>query len=1117
MNCLRYGLVILIILFFFSCQNKRKKDEQPLFISLDAKSIGIDFENTLIYTEDFNVYLYRSFYNGAGTGLADFNNDGFLDLFFSGNMVDNALYLGDGKFHFTDVTKVSGVGSPNSWSTGVSIIDINQDGWMDIYVCKSGKPDDLNRRNELFINIGVDENGIPIFKESAAEYGIDNLGFSIHAVFFDYDRDGDLDMYLSNNSINPTELIMDARKGMREKKDEGGGAKLYKNNENFFTDVSDDAGIYSSGIGFGLGIAVADVNRDGWPDIYVANDFFEKDYLYLNNQDGTFTESIDLVISELSLGSMGVDIADMNNDGYPEIFVTEMLPEDESRLKTKTVFDTWDTYSLKVKNGYHRQFPRNTFQFNNGEIGNERNVVFSEISRYAGVAATDWSWGVQMVDFDLDGKKEIFVTNGIAKDLLDQDYIDFYSDPNRISSILNEKGAVIKELIDNIPSQPVSNFMFKQDHDLKYLDVASKWGVDQPGFSSGAAYGDIDNDGDLDLVVSNINESPYIYQNTSKNKDNHFVTIALKNVNGATAVGAKATLSVKGTHYYQELFPMRGVMSAVDDRLNFGIGADTSVDSLEIVWPDGSRFLEKNVSVDSFLCYHQGNDNGFQPREETKKGDILFSEVTDKLQVSHSHVENDFVDFDREKLLYQMISNEGPKAAVADVNGDGKDDFFIGGAKDVSGSLYIQTDKGFLPTNIELFEKDKSSEDVKVLFFDVDNDNDFDLLVSSGGYEFSNTSFALIDRLYLNDGLGNFSRSSQLLPNGNPSGTSVIINADFDSDGDQDLFFGGRVVQNAYGVPASSRLMQNDGKGVFSDVTETIAKDLLNVGMVTDAVWIDFDKDDDLDLIIVGEWMPIRVFENGQGKFKEVTQKVGLGESNGFWNTIQKKDLDGDGWEDLIVGNLGENTFFRASLSKPVQMYINDFDQNGRIEQVITRYNGEKSYPFSMKKDLTAQMPHLLKKYLKHSNYKEQTIEDIFSPTELETSFKYEVFENKSVILWNDKGRFILEELPMKAQFSPIYGIYAGDLDHDGNIDLVLGGNQYNAKPQTGIYSASFGTVLKSVGNRKFKVMDISESGLYVNGQVRDIKEIIIRGKEHLIVAVNNERLKIYEINNRKD
>lgn len=1113
MNHIRLTLIMLPIVFTFSCQQMNEEKDESLFISLNAKSIGIDFENSLTYTEDFNVYLYRSFYNGAGTGLADFNNDGFLDLFFSGNMVDNALYLGDGSFNFKDVTAISGVGSPDSWSTGVSIIDINQNGRMDIYVCKSGRPDDQNRRNELFINMGNDENGIPIFKESAAEYGLDNLGYSIHAIFFDYDRDGDLDMYLSNNSIKQTEFIMDANKGLREKVDVGGGDKLFRNDGNYFTDVSKEAGIYSSGIGFGLGIAVGDVNRDGWPDIYVANDFFEKDYLYINNKDGTFTESIDQMVFELSLGSMGVDIADMNNDGYPEIFVTEMLPKDESRLKTKTVFDNWDNYSLKVHNGYHHQFPRNTFQLNRGSVSQKGGVVFSEISRYAGVAATDWSWGVQMVDFDLDGQKEIFITNGIVKDLLDQDYIDFYSDPSRIRSILNEKGSVIKELIDNIPSKPLANFMFKQGTGLKYLDVASEWGMDQLGFSSGAAYGDIDNDGDLDIVVSNINGPPNIYKNTSKNNDNHFISIALKKANGTTAVGANVTVCVQGVQYFQELFPIRGVMSSVDDRLNFGLGSNTIIDSIMVTWPDGTFFSIKDVASNQFVLYKQGNDNSFQGVDQSIINNFIFSDVTDKFQFSHVHVENNFVDFNKDKLLYNMISNEGPKIGVADVNGDGKEDFYIGGAKDSPGILYIQSDDGFFTTNTELFEKDKISEDLRILFVDVDNDNDLDLIVSSGGYEYSNTSFTLLDRLYINDGLGNFSRSSQILPTGNPVSTSVIINADFDLDGHQDLFFGGRVVQNAYGLPAASRLMKNDGKGVFSDVTSIVAKNLLDLGMVTDAVWIDFDKDGDMDLVVVGEWMPIRVFENQKGIFKDVTEKQGLGETSGFWNTIYKKDLDGDGWEDLVVGNMGENTFFNASLAKPVQMFVNDFDGNGSIDQVITRYNGQKSYPFAMKKDLTSQMPYLLKKYLKHGDYKDQTITDIFSEKDLKAALKLEVNQTNSVILWNDDGKFNIQELPMQAQLSPVYGIFAEDFNNDGNIDLILGGNQFNAKPQTGIYAANLGTVLKSIGNREFEVVDIVESGLYERGQIRDIKEITIGKNKFILLSINNESLKIYEIN----
>ena len=1107
------------VLLLVSCQ-ERHNPSGTIFELLDATSTGVTFANTLTYTEDFNTYLYRGFYNGAGTALADFNNDGFLDLFFCGNQVDNVLYLGDGAFHFTDATTSAGVASPNAWSTGVSVVDINQDGWLDIYVCKSGDPADRNRRNELFINRGVDTTGRVTFEESAAAYGINDLGFSVHALFFDYDLDGDLDMYLSNNSINPSEMVIDAESGIREREDAGGGDKLYRNDGDFLTDVSREAGIYSSAIGFGLGTSVADINRDGWPDIYVANDFFEKDYLYLNNQDGTFTESIDRATSELSLGSMGVDVADLNHDGYPEIFVTEMLPDDEERRKTKATFDDWNRYARKERHGYHRQFPRNTLQLNRGAghrdtlpRENAKEVTFSEIGRYAGVAATDWSWGVQLVDFDLDGHRDVFVTNGIAKDLLDQDYIDFYQDPSRVRNILLRKGAVIKELIDNIPSQPLANYLFTHRGDLQFQNVAKAWGLDQPSFSSGAAYGDIDNDGDLDLVVSNIDAPPFIYRNNVSHQEKHFISLDVAHANGTAALGAQVTLTVNGQHDYHELFPGRGAMSTVDDRLLIGVGSATVIDTLKIVWPGGAQRVETNVPVDQFLSYAPPADTAANPvAASTPPTATLLTNQTTEQGLTHRHTENDFVDFNREPLLYHMLSNEGPALAVADVNGDGEEDFFIGGAQGTPGTLYVRERGTFSPRCTAVFAPDSSSEDTAALFFDADNDGDSDLLVGSGSTEFSPTSFALVDRLYLNDGRGHFRKSTQLLPTAKPSATSVIVSADIDGDGDLDLFFGGRSVPGAYGVPPASYLLVNDGQGNFQDVTPQRAAELVNVGMVTDAVWMDYDADGDSDLIVAGEWMPLRVFANQRDHFEEVTEVVGLQNTSGLWNVLAAADIDGDGQEDLIAGNLGENTFFRATTEQPVTMYVNDFDGNGRAEQVITTYRGDTAYPVAPKKALTAQLPYLSKKYLKHTNYQGQTIRDIFSEKERASALIYPVVTTQSTIFWNEDGYFSAAALPPEAQWAPLYAICPQDVDGDGRLELVLGGNQHRAKPQTGMYAGSYGTVVQATKDRKLTTVDPARTGLHVTGQVRDIRPITIRDQAHLLVARSDDTTQLYAI-----
>ncbi|MFS4418004.1 VCBS repeat-containing protein [Maribacter sp. 2307ULW6-5] len=1113
--------LVLLLGFFIgiaSCKEGKKPSAGiTVFEFLDASASGISFNNQLEYTEDFNIYLYKSFYNGAGVGMADFNNDGLQDLFFCGNQVDNRLYLNLGDFKFRDVTETSSVASQGAWSTGVSIVDINADGWMDIYVCKSGKPDSKNRKNELFVHTGkLDASGNPIFEEKANEWGIDDLGFSVNATFFDYDQDGDLDMYLLNNSINPSEVVLDAKKGLREIYDADGGNKLYKNIGNRFVDATKEAGIYGSAIGFGLGASVGDVNRDGWPDLYVANDFFEKDYLYYNNKDGTFREALERSLNEISQGAMGVDIADLTNDGWPEIFVTEMLPNGHERQKTKVLFDGWDSYALRLQNGYHRQFPRNTLQLNQGLKPWDSISTFSEVSRFAGTAATEWSWGVHMLDLDNDAQKEIYVTNGIVKDLLDQDYIDFYNNADQLRKMYQEKGAVIKELVDKMPSSKVSNFLYKNDGNLCFHDLAVDWGLGTPSFSTGAAFGDLDNDGDLDLVVNNLNAPPFLYRNTTKK---NFLNLKLMgDRQNKDAIGSQATIYVNGQIQYQELFPVRGTMSTMDNRLNFGVGNSDQVDSLEIRWPDGGYTVLHDVAANQFLKVGRTKVKITERPSRNVKDDVnvfMLKEVTDaNFGFQFAHQENAYLDLNRDKLRYNSISKEGPKMALADVDGDNVMDVFIGNASGSLGMLYKASKiQGFSSHGDQIFEKDKQAEDAGAVFVDADNDGDQDLLVASGGYEYPSSSFALANRLYLNDGKGNFKKSNQVIPSGKLYDTSVILPADIDNDGDMDLFAGSRTQPLAYGVPAPSFLLQNDGAGNFSDITKSHAQFFGEMGMVTDAAWFDYDNDNDQDLVVVGEWMPIRLFENDEGFFTEKTNEKGLSATNGLWNTLEVADLDNDGYPDLIVGNLGKNTFFKASDETPLTLYVNDFDANGQIDHVLGIYENGKLYPMATKKEMTAQMPYLLKKYLKHSDYADQTIQDIFTPEQLENAIKLIVNQTASMVFWNNQGVFEGVTLPLEAQLSSIYAILPVDLNQDGYQELVLGGNLFTAKPQTGTYDGSCGLVLKVMADRTIKSLSPAQSGFYVKGQIRDIKSVSIGNKELILVARNNDEIKVFEKN----
>ncbi|MFT5884775.1 MAG: hypothetical protein ACI9IP_001232 [Arcticibacterium sp.] len=1090
----RFTILFFVSINFLlvSCNNV---DDSKMFSLLPSSLTGINFKNLIQETPEFNIFTYGYLYNGGGVSIGDINNDGLQDIYFTGSMVGSRLYLNKGDFEFEEIAQEAGVFAEGFWNTGTTMADVNGDGLLDIYVCRSAAKDSYKRKNLLFIN-----NGNLTFTEKAEEYGIADEGYSTQGAFFDYDKDGDLDLYVLNHSLQEFASFKSVNNGLKLRRDPFFEDKLYKNENGKFIEVGQKAGLTSNVLGFGLGISVSDVNNDGWLDIYISNDFNEQDYLYLNNKNGTFTENLENYIGHTSHFSMGSDIADINNDGFTDIMTLDMWPEGNTRQKMVSGPDNYDKYLMLVKNGFYEQSMRNMLHLNNSGLS------FSEIGQFAGVDGTDWSWSTLFCDLDNDGFKDIYITNGVKKDYTNMDFMNF-AVQEKINENKTGTPMSIDKLLENIPSSIEENYTYRNNGDLTFSKVNKDWGLNKKSLSNGAAYADLDNDGDLDLVVNNTDSKAFVFRNNSeKLTENNHLRIKLLGLGKNTfGIGSRVELNLGDKILSQELMPTRGFQSSVSFDLVFGIGVKNKVNELTITWPDGRTQSLKDQKANQTIILNQA-DAIDQESESFNSSNPLFKEISKADFDSYSHQENDYVDYDREVLLPHKLSTQGPKMALADVNNDNLVDVFIGGAKGHAGTLFYQSKSGsFLRQSNSSFVEDRNCEDIGVLFFDANGDMAQDLYVVSGGNEAETHSSEIQDRLYINDGKGGFKKRKESIPQLPISGSCVKA-GDFDSDGDLDLFVGGRLVPGKYPNAPRSYILENDGKGNFKDITSTISNGFNHLGMVTDAIWSDFNKDGKLDLIVIGEFMAIMAFENKDGKLKELTLDSGLRDSEGWWNTIKEGDFDGDGDMDYVLGNFGLNSQLKASLEEPVTLFAKDFDGNGSIDPILSAYNSGKIYPVFSKDDISKQLDFIRTKFVDYSDYADKEITDIFTAKELDGADILKAKTFASAYLENlGNNKFKLSNLPSIAQFAPIHAIMVQDLNNDEKLDVILAGNFYGTRVKYGRYDANRGLVLMGNGNGKFTPLEPEESGLNISGEIKDI---------HCLKSANNTLKLFFTRNN---